>query len=159
MVVPDLRRIPVRRANHIVLAGLLALALAASFALAGCADRGPTFVEHGASYSKATALKLLAGIDISKIAQRPTSDADKLRHTALAALRRNGPTAAAAADLLIKTMPTNARGVPVYVELGSFGATPATILVEATGPNSGKLSTKRLWALGADGTVLFVATR
>ena len=148
-----------RRANHFMLASLLALALVASFALTGCADPGPTFVEHGASYSQASALKLLEGVDTSKLAQRPTSDAEKLRHTALAALRRNGTTAAAAADLLIKTMPTTAHGVPVYVELGSFGAKPATILVEATGPNSGKLSTKRFWAFGADGTVLFVATR
>jgi len=149
----------VRRANHILCASLLALSFVAVLALAGCSDKGPTFVEHGASYTKDSALKLLATIDTAGIAERPTSDAESLRHKALAALRRNGPSAAQAADLLIRTMPTSARGVPVYVEIGSFGAKPATILVEATGPTTGTLSTKRFWALGADGTVLFVATR
>ena len=122
-------------------------------------DRGPAFVEHGAAYTKETALSLLANADTSRFAQRPTSDADALRHTALTALRRRAASGSAAADLITRTFPQAARGVPVYVELGSYDGTPATILIEATGPENGTLAMKRLWIIGEDGRVLLAATR
>ena len=147
------------RAKHVALTRLFASVLIAALAMSGCADKGPTFVESGTSYTKATALELLAESDTSRFAQHPTSEADALRHTALTALRRHGASASATADLITRTFPQAAHGVPVYVERGSFEGVPATILVEATGPASGKLGTKRLWAIGGDGRVLFVATR
>ena len=159
MVLPELRRIHVRTARFIMITSMLALAVASLLVLTGCGDPGPTFVGHGASYTKSSALTLLAATDTSKFATRPTTDAVQLRHSALAALRRQGSAASAAADLLTTTLPPTAHGVPVYIELGSFGGAPATILVEATGPTGGTLGTKRLWALGKDGTVLFVGTR
>jgi hypothetical protein len=159
MVVPDLRRITVLSAKRAAIALLLVSSLTTLLAASGCAKSSPTFVEHGATYTKSGALALLDRTDISTVAQHATSDATSLRHTALANLRRKSAAAAVAADLITKTLPSTARDVPVYVELGSFGKTPATIIVEATGPANGKLSTRRLWAIGSRGEVLFVATR
>jgi hypothetical protein len=39
------------------------------------------------------------------------------------------------------------------------GGQSAYILVEVIGPGSGKLTTKRLWALSDAGAVLYVGTR
>ena len=144
-----------RAALSWILAPLLLLALS----LAACTASGPKFVEHGAAYTKETATQLLASTDISQYAQRPTTEADALRHTALTRLRRRGPAASTAAELLTKTFPSSAHGVPVYVELGSYEGTPSTILVEATGPATGKLDTTRLWAIAKDGQILFAASR
>ena len=147
------------RAKRARLICRLAAAMMIVLVVAGCTDRGPTFIDHQASYTKTTALDLLTRSDASRFAQRPTSDANMLRHAALTALRRHGSSASNAADLITRTFPQAAHGVPVYVELGSFDGTPATLLIEATGPAAGTLGTKRLWILGEDGRVLLVATR
>jgi hypothetical protein len=159
MVVPDHRRNHVPRIRRVVVSCALAAALVLAVAIAGCGDSGPTFVDNGTNYSKTTALQLLANTDASSLAQQPTADAGSLRHAALNSLRRHGLAASAAADLLTKTLPTDANGVPVYVEVGFYDSSPAVILVEAIGPASGTLSTKRLWAIGTAGAVLFVGTR
>lgn len=138
---------------------LLATVLTLAVLLVGCGDSGPTFVDRHGSYTKASALALLSAADTSRFSGRPTSDADSLRHASLTALRRHGASASAAADLITRTLPTAAHGVPAYVELASFGRVPATVLIEATGPAGGMLSTKRLWVLALDGRVLMVATR
>jgi hypothetical protein len=98
-------------------------------------------------------------IDISQYKDTSVADSSKLRHQALADLRKNGADASAAADLITKTLPADSQGVPVYVERASVGDQPAYLYVEAIGPANGKLTTKRLWVLSATGAVLFVGTR
>jgi len=61
--------------------------------------------------------------------------------------------------MLTRTVEPETRGVPVYVELASVDGTAAVIVVEATGPKSGTLDSKRLWVLNADGDVIFARSR
>ena len=78
----------------------------------------------------------------------PTADGVKLRHDALAALRRQGATASGVADLLTRTFPSDTSGVPVYVEKATYEGKPAVLVVEAAGPKAGSLNAKRLWVVG-----------
>ena len=128
--------------------------------LCGCAKKGPTYVDAGTAHTKATALVVLvASRHLGRRSSRPTSDGAKLRHDALAALRRQGATASAVADLLTRTFPSDTRGVPVYVERATYDGEPAVLVVEATGPNSGSLNSRRLWVVGDDGDILFAGSR
>lgn len=140
----------------------LVVALAATVALAslvGCARKGPVFVDSGATHTQATALSLLAQADASTVASRSTKDGTRLRHDALAALRGQGPAASTAADLLTRTFPSDTSGVPVYVERGTYEGKPALLVVEATGPSTGSLNSKRLWVVGDTGDILFAGSR
>jgi predicted small lipoprotein YifL len=127
--------------------------------LSGCAPKGPVYVDAAASYDKTSALAILAAADASNYASRPTSDGVELRHDALAELRRKSPSASGVADLITTTFPRATSGVPVYVEKATFEGKPAVIVVEATGPPSGKLSSKRIWVLGENGDILFAGSR
>jgi len=140
----------------------LAVCLLAAVAvglLTGCANKGPVYVESGATHTNETALAVLAKADASAVASKPTADGPKLRHAALAALRREGTTASSVADLLTRTFPSTTSGVPVYVERGSYDGKAAVLVVEATGPESGSLSTKRLWVVAENGDILFAGSR
>lgn len=138
----------------------VALAVMVVFAPAwGCARKTPVFVDNGVAHTKATALVLLAQADISEVASRPTTDGTKLRHDALTALRSRSPAASAAADLLTRTFPSDTTGVPVYVEYGTYEGKPAVLVVEATGPSSGSLNSRRLWVVGDNGDILFAGSR
>ena len=146
-----------RRPTRIVLlicAGLMIMTLPL-----GCAQKGPQYVDEGAVYSKTSVLKVLDEVDISELASSPSTDAPKLRHEALVALRSNSDSAAAVADLLSETFPASTRGVPVLIERAKVDGKPAIIIVEAAGPRGGKLSTKRLWALDEQGEVIVVGTK
>jgi predicted small lipoprotein YifL len=158
MVVTDHRRFAVTRISRTVLVASLLAAVAAAL-MTGCASKGPVYVDSGVNHTSATALALLAKADASAVASKPTSEGAKLRHEALAALRRNGAAASSVADLLTRTFPSSTSGVPVYVERGSYEGKPAVLVVEATGPKSGSLSTKRLWVVGESGDVLFAGSR
>lgn len=127
--------------------------------LFGCAKKGPVYVDNAVAHSKESALALLANADASAVAARPTSDGAKLRHDALAALRSRGPAASSVSDLLTRTFPTDTSGVPVYVERGTFDGRPAVFVVEATGPGTGALSSKRLWVVSDEGDILFAGSR
>lgn len=127
--------------------------------LVGCARKGPVFVDAGVAHTKASALSILAQADTAQVASRPTAEGSKLRHDALAALRRQGSTASAAADLLTRAFPSDTSGVPVYVERGTYEGKPAVLIVEATGPSSGSLNAKRLWVVGENGDILFAGSR
>jgi hypothetical protein len=127
--------------------------------LAGCAPKGPVYVKDGKNYDKSTAIALLASVDAGSYSKERTSDGPKLRHAALAALRRNGPAASSAADLLTRTFPSKTAGVPVYVEHGSFNSVPAYVVIEATGPASGHLNSKRIWIVTEKGDILFAGSR
>lgn len=147
-----------RTSSFIVLLAATML-LTASLAVSGCAPKGPTYVDAGASYSQSTLAKVYALSDTSKLAGQSAADTTKLRHDALTGLRRQGGSASAAADLMTNTFPPSTRGVPVYVERALFNGAPALIVVEAIGPATGKLTTKRLWVLSDTGAVLFVGTK
>jgi hypothetical protein len=148
-----LSRKRVRIGTALGLATLLVLTVAA------CTASGPTWVDSGSSYTTQTVSSVLAKADITKYADVSAADTTKLRHQALTDLRKRGSSAATAAGLITKTLPADSRGVPVYVERASVGGQPAYLFVEAIGPATGKLTTKRLWALSDAGAVIFVGTR
>jgi hypothetical protein len=151
------RRLPHARLMRVVLA--LALFTLSAFALLGCGPKGPVWVEGGGTYTTESLVTLYSAADITKLASTSSSDASKLRHEALVGLRQRGGAAASAADLITKTLPATTAGVPVYVEKATVSGQPALVVIEATGPATGKLTTKRLWALSETGAVLFVGTR
>jgi hypothetical protein len=138
---------------------LLALSLAVVLLLPACAPSGPTWVDSGASYATSGLSAVYAKADISKLANGSASNTTQRRHDALVGLRKRGGSASAAADLITKTLPSNSRGVPIYVESATIDGRHGLILVEAIGPPNGKLTTKQLWALTDAGAVLFVGTR
>jgi len=139
----------------LLLAAFVLIAVSAP-ALVGCGPTGPEWVESGGTYTTGSLATLYSKADISKLASQTPTDVAKLRHDALTGLRQRGSAAAAAADLITKTLPTDTRGVPVYVEQATVGGQPAVIVIEATGRANGPLSTKRLWAISDKGAVLFV---
>jgi len=148
----------VNRAAHTTLT-LVIVWTTLAVVLCGCAAKGPVYVDQGTSYDKKSALKILAQADSSAVMAEPASRGSKLRHGALASLRGKGAPASRVADLLTRTFPSDTSGVPVYVERASYDDKPAVVVVEATGPDSGTLSGKRLWILDEQGDVLFAGSR
>ena len=146
------------RRDTAVLSLTVALALSTLLLLAGCGAKGPQWVDADASYTGQSVSSVYATADISLQSGVSAADTTKQRHDALLALRKRGGAASDAADLITKTMPTDTRGVPVYVERAKFNGEPSLVIVEAIGPASGKLTTKRLWVLSTHGAVLFVGT-
>ena len=138
---------------------LLTLVFALTLILSACGTRGPEFVDGGASYDTTSAAALTQVVDTSNLAGTPSSRAADLRHEALTALRARGGRAVPVADLLTRTFPAETRGVPVYFERAVFKGKPVVIVVEAIGPEQGKLSAKRVWVLDEKGEVLFVGGR
>ena len=136
-----------------------AVALLALVLLAGCVHSGPTWVDSGSSYTLADLSQLYAKADISRYENSPTSHSGTLRHDALTALRSKGDAPASAANIITRNLPADTRGVPVYVEKATVDNAPAYIIIEATGPASGDLTTKRMWVLSDKGAVVFVGTR
>ncbi|MDR3685762.1 MAG: hypothetical protein P4L93_02220 [Coriobacteriia bacterium] len=145
-----------RMSRLMLLLAVLALFVVSATALAGCGPTGPEWVEHGGTYTTESLATLYSKADISKLASQTPSDVAKLRHDALTGLRQRDAAAAAAADLVTKILPSDTRGVPVYVEKATVSGEPAIIVIEATGRPNGPLSTKRLWAISEQGAVLFV---
>ena len=141
------------------LIALTLLLLTVAFGMSGCGDKGPVFVDEGTNYTTSNIERLLDVADISQLEKRPTTEAPALRHSALSGLRRQGKAAADVADLLTSTFEPDTRGVPVYVERASFEGARVVIVIEATGPRTGTLKLKRLWALGADGSVILTRGR
>ena len=146
--------VPLHRIVHIAISSVVV-----AIALIGCAPRGPVWLDNGAVYSSGSVGALIDAADTTRLVDRPTSDAPRLRHTALTELRKDSEAAALAANLLTDTFEPTTRGVPVYVERASVDGTAAVIVVEATGPKSGKLSAKRLWVLSEDGDVILARSR
>jgi hypothetical protein len=137
----------------------LALCFVLSFGIAGCAAPKAEFIDAKASYTEASAKALADRIDASKLANTATDQAAALRHEALTELRSRGGRAVLVADMLTKTFSAQTRGVPIYFERATFNGTPAVVVVEATGPPAGKLTTKRVWILDENGGVLFMGAK
>lgn len=127
--------------------------------VAGCAPNGPVWVSEQNAYTTKTIETVFDAADTSRLTDRSTKDAAALRHDALAALRKSGADASGVADMLTRTFEPETRGVPVYVELASVDGTAAVIVVEAAGPKSGTLDSKRMWVLNVDGDVIFARSR
>ena len=145
---------------RVVRIALSALVVSAVIALgSGCAKQEPVFVDAVTAHTKTTALAVLERAESSSMASRPTADGTELRHDALAALRRQGATASAVADLLTRTFPSDTSGVPIYVERATYNGKPSVLVVEATGPESGSLSSKRLWVVAENGDILLAGSR
>lgn len=142
-----------------VLLSLIVFAVVVAPLLSACGPTGPTWVDAGATYTTTSLSSEYAKTSIGDLAKTSTADTAKLRHDALVGLRSRGGSAAEAADLITKTLPADSRGVPLYVERATVNGAPSLILIEAIGPSSGKLTTKRLWLLSTQGAVLFVGTR
>jgi hypothetical protein len=149
----------VRRCSPLWLPLALFALATAMLSLSGCGTQGPVWVEKTGTYTTQSLSALYSAADITKFASTPSADAVKLRHDALVGLRARGGGAAQAADLITKTLPATTPGVPVYVEKATVAGQPGLVVIEATGPATGKLTTKRLWALSDSGAVLFVGTR
>jgi len=143
--------------RHFIATATAVLILATG--LVGCDSNGPVWVNEQKVYTTRTVGAILDVADISRFEERATADAPDLRHAALTSLRKNGDDASGVADLLTRTFEPSTRGVPVYVELASIDGTEAVIVVEATGPKSGRLDSKRLWALDTDGNVILARSR
>ncbi len=147
---------------HSATRALSAIMLVAAFTttlLSGCSGTGPVYAESETAYTNETVLDVLANAEVGELASKPTAEGVRLRHDALAALRREGADASAVADLLTRTFPSSTTGVPVYVERARYDGAPAIIVVEATGPASGALSSKRVWVVGEKGDILFAGSR
>jgi hypothetical protein len=127
--------------------------------IAGCTAPRADFVDAKAAYTEASAKALTDRVDASKLANTPTDQAATLRHEALTELRSRGGRAVFVADMLTKTFSAQTRAVPVYFERATFNGTPAVVVVEATGPPEGKLTTKRVWILDENGGVLFMGAK
>lgn len=147
------------RRKTIALSLVVAFGFVAILTLSGCSPTGPQWVDVNTSYTANNVSDVYGKADISKFAQVSAADTTQQRHDALTGLRKRGGTAASAADLITKTLPSDTRGIPVYVERASYDGQPALVLVEAIGPAQGKLTTKRLWVLSSTGAVLFVGSR
>jgi hypothetical protein len=104
-----------------------------------------TFVPKGSPKTLAQAEQAAQKVDISSASDVQTADADKARTEALVELRRKGPDAGSAADLLTRAFPLKPRSVPVYVESAPVDGQPAWIVVEAWGEQDGKLVHRRVW--------------
>lgn len=144
---------------HRMLVLVTTLLLAAALVTTGCTAGGPTWVDEGATYTMKSVENVLDTADISAQSDRLTTEATELRHDSLTSLRKTSDSAAKAADLLTATFPPDTRAVPVYVESASLDGAPVLIVVEATGPKTGKLNMKRLWVLGEDGSVILARSR
>jgi len=144
---------------HRILVLVALVLVTATLATTGCTSGGPEWVDSGAKYTMKSVEDVLDTADISRQSGLSVTEATELRHDALTSLRKKGASAAVAADLLTETFPPETRAVPVYVETASLDGKPVLIVVEATGPKSGKLSMKRLWVLGEDGSVILARNR
>lgn len=125
---------------------LTLIALAAVLVLAGCGRPAVRFIPEGGQYSLPDA-RAKARTLSSPYSHTATDDAADARKTALVGLRREGTVGAEAADILTARFPSDASGVPYYVEAATINGRAAWFVVEATPGSDGKLSARRLWVL------------
>ncbi|MGV8082119.1 MAG: hypothetical protein AB2L09_00565 [Coriobacteriia bacterium] len=121
--------------------------------LSGCSRFAITYVDAKAHYTNQTIESVYDHVDSSQVSGLQDPNVDELRHDALTSLRSKGARAVEAADLITSSFASDTRGVPLYVEWSTFNGSDALVLVEATGPNGGQLTTLRLWVLSPTGEV------
>jgi hypothetical protein len=128
-------------------------------ALTGCSKQAAPFVDGGTSYDQTSVMAVAHGIDTSRLEDTSSGDAAPLRNKALTQLRSRGGRAVPVADMLTRTFSAQTRGVPVYFERATFDGKSAIVMIEAAGPENGKLTAKRVWVLDEQGGVLFVGSQ
>jgi hypothetical protein len=141
----------VSRKRHLLLL-FPALAIAVPL-LGGCAATGPEFIEPGSAYTTETVRAALDAPAPAKLNAAQTSDAAKLRHDSLLALRSKGDNARRAADILTETFSKDTSGVPYRIEIATLGGRPVYVVSEAVGRPGQSLTGRRLWVLEADGAI------
>jgi len=145
--------------SHRTLVIVMLMLIAAVLGMSGCTATGPTWTDDGTSYTMKSVEKVLESADISAYSSRDAAEATELRHDAMTSLRKQGASAAKAADLLTATFPPDTRAVPVYVEAATLDGKRVFVVVEATGPKTGPMTMKRLWVLAEDGSVILSRSR
>ena len=128
-------------------------------ALTACSGGSTHFVSEGNAYTAQTVTAVLDTADASTAEGKPTSEAGELRSQALVSLRRQGGSAAKAADILTQTFANSSPGVPYYVEEATFDGADALVVAEVIGPKGGALEDKRIWVIDDAGEILFSGTR
>lgn len=138
---------------------VVAVLVLAAVQVAACTYDTVNYVDEGTAYTEESALVLLDEKPPSGLSKQPTAQSTRLRSDALSELRKQGQAESEAASLITRTLPAESRSVPFHVERGSYEGVQALLVLEATGPRSGKLNGVRLWVLAEDGDVLLVANR
>lgn len=139
--------------------GLLVVVLAAAMTLSACSQSKVAYVDTDASYTSTQLQSLLARTGLGSVGDESASKATELRHEALVQLRSQGTAQSVAADTITKAFPTTIASVPVHVERADFDGAESLIIVEAWGDSRGRLSSKRLWVIGAkSGEILYSAS-
>ena len=135
---------------------LLALSL---FLVAACSGPSVRFIPDGGSYTLPQAERKALEVDLGRVTQMPSSQAEAQRRLALAALRRQGPEGSAAADLLTSRFPTKSSDVPAYVEVAKVDNKDALLVVDAVPGANGLLSSRRLWVFDRRTGDVILSTR
>lgn len=156
MVVPERPEVRV----HAAMRRLLRLGLGMALVLlTGCNPSITRYVDDGRSYTTDSALAIAESVDPGDLGGAQVSDASELRQRALADLRGQGETAAAAATLITRTFPKETAGVPFYVERITYDSNAAYLVVEAIGHSGGLLEDERVWVLDEAGGILLSGMR
>jgi hypothetical protein len=126
---------------------LAALAVVAALFASGC-GRGPLrFVDSGRSVNRTEVGEIARSVDLGTVYGAKSSDAAKLRTTALTELRSHGEPAQALADTLTSSFPADYEGVPAYVEAVRVDGRDCWLVVEAkpAAADPSTLSGRRYW--------------
>jgi len=135
---------------------LLALSL---FLVSGCSRPAVRFIPDGGSYTLPQAERKALAVDLGRVTQMSSSQAEAQRRLALASLRREGREGSAAADLLTSRFPTKSSDVPAYVEVARVDQKDALLVVDAVPGANGRLSSKRLWVFDRRTGDVILSTR
>lgn len=125
--------------------------------LTGCARGSIAYVDESNSYSSPELGAMAAKVDRPSFAGDSVSDAPKLRHLQLVALRKNEATRPLA-DLLTKAFPADSRSVPYYAERAIVDGRDAWVVVEVWGSADGAMDRSRVWAFDAVSDEVIVST-
>lgn len=129
---------------------LAALVLAVAVFTTACGRAVLRFTDSGRTMSRTEVIELARSVGLGPAYGAASSEAVKLRTTALTELRSHGKAAQALADALTAAFPADYQGVPAYVEAASVDGRDCWIVVEATPSTAGpsKLTARRYWLFG-----------
>lgn len=127
---------------------MAALVLSVAFLAVACGRASLRFVDSNRVMSRVEAVELARSVDL-RLHGAPSSDATKLRTTALTELRSHGEAAQALADALTASLPSDYPGVPAYIEAANVDERDCWIVVEVkpSVEDSTTLSGRRYWLL------------
>lgn len=140
--------------------GLVLYAVVAGVLLTGCGGPDVVFVADGAGYTFEQVEALhTSQRPPSSMAGEPVDTASDLRRDALVELRAQGGEAAELADFVTSALADTGRSVLYYGEAADVEGSPAWVLLEAWGAQSGTLDSTRLWVFDREsGAVIYSST-